>query len=149
MGSFVSLTCQKCSYRVTFYLGVGMAGFSFEDELERLPQKSRNEIQRMIDERQVIEKRHEKAAFQCPNCHALYQLSYIRLVYESGQGQSNTWVMPHYCRECGSILELVFTDREIDEYMSHRGELNSIVSRLPCPRCSKLSLVISGVGFWD
>lgn len=149
MGSLVSLTCQTCNYRVTFHLGVGAAGSLFEDGLEGLPRKSRDEIQRMIDEHRVIEKGHERAAFQCPNCHALYQLSYITLVYESVQGQRKAWVLPHYCLKCGSILELLFTDREIYEYMSHRGELSSIVSRLPCPRCSKVTLVITGFGFWD
>ena len=151
MGEMIEIFCKECKYREGFSLGVGMDYFSVESVLELVHPANRKEIKGIIHNHEVLEKESCHTLFHCVKCNALYERFHVKIDYKTHNGEQRTYETHHFCSRDHSGLVPVNTSEEFDEE-DYRGEheiLAPFIAELPCPKCTKKSLVIQNTGYWD
>lgn len=151
MGEMVQIFCKDCNYREGFSLGVGMVYHSLENVLDEAPPASRREIKDILRNHTIISQDFWHRLYHCGKCNALYERFYVKIDYKTHNGEQRIYETHHFCSKCHTELRPVNTEEELDEE-DYRGEheiLAPFIEQLPCPKCTKNSLAIENMGYWD
>ncbi len=151
MGEMIEIFCKECDYRKGFSLGVGMEYYSVENVLELVHPSCWKEIKDIFHNHEVLVQDGCHTLFRCVKCNALYERFYLKIYYQTHDGEKRTYETPHFCSKCRTELTPVNVVEEIDEddYGGEQEKLASFVEQLPCPKCAKKSLAIQNTGYWD
>ena len=131
MGEGITIKCRNCSTKQDFLLGVGWEYSSLETVFDSLRPNQREEVQKILNNHNVIQRDYEWRVFQCIRCMKLFNRLWVMLMYENGQMYETEYA----CPECGGGLR-------------QAGDLSDI-DQVPCGHCGKSALVIDGPFLWD
>jgi DNA-directed RNA polymerase subunit RPC12/RpoP len=133
MGNGITVSCQTCSYKKTFMLGVGMAYSSLENVLDCVINKTvRAHIFNLLKNHYVNQEEFYRALFRCKNCDSLYERFYVELHYDDGQ----IFKTEFYCSKCEKPLTKVKNEEKR-------------IPLLPCPNCRNKTLNVREDMLWD
>jgi len=129
MGHGITVRCTNCGHEQKAFLGVGFAYLSLEAVIEVVPPAEQPLVLEILNDHYVESTDFEHSLYTCPNCHALEEHFYYRVVYDDGQILQSEY----RCDRCGTRLDR--TTREVSAY--------------PCPVCGHTTLTKEVFIWWD
>ena len=135
MGTGYEIGCNKCSFRRSLRVGVGMLHSSLEAEIESTSRKEQQTIKQIISGKQnLISEGEGYSIFQCSTCCAIVNKFHIKII-ENNQTlyQSKT-----QCFKCNTEMQLLPCD-----------ENENTIEGIKCPKCKSDDVIVRHDMMWD
>jgi len=135
MGTGYEIGCNKCSFRRSLRVGVGMVHSSLEAEIESTSRKEQQTIKQIISGKQnLISEGEGYSIFQCSTCCAIVNKFHIKII-ENNQTlyQSKT-----QCFKCNTEMQLLPCDED-----------ENTIEGIKCPKCKSDDVIVGHNMMWD
>ncbi len=156
MGSILDISCSECNYMNEYFLGIG----EFFKERENKSIAIVNKLAG-IDKSKIIIKESSIQVFRCFGCNSLFNK--LEISFRIKDNLQALYNVLYECNKCRLPLYPVFSDNIF--YMRHCceeksclnnfsnefefGYYENVLKDIPCYKCGKRNIYLSGWGFFD
>lgn len=158
MGSILDISCSECNYKNEYFLGVGE--FFREREIKSIALVNRLAG---ISRSQIIIEECSTQIFRCFGCNSLFNK--LEITFRIKDSLPALHNILYECNKCRLPLYPVFSDNVF--YMRHSCERKSsgdrfkfnndyefdyyenVLKDIPCYKCGKRNIYLSGWGLFD
>ena len=135
MGTGYEIGCNKCSFRRSLRVGVGMLHSSLEAEIESTSRKEQQTIKQIISGKQnLIDEGEGESVFQCSKCAGIANKWHINLM-ENNKTIYETKIV---CYKCKIDMKLLPCDEE-----------ENTITGIKCSKCKSDDVAVRLNMMWD